>query len=81
MRRREFLTLSAASVGGVLVYSLDREVFAFPHKLTNPFVFLFGFSLNRRLSLLPPPPHESFRAMKWVLARGKQVSPSISTGR
>jgi gluconate 2-dehydrogenase gamma chain len=27
MRRREFLTLSAASVGGVLVYSLDREVF------------------------------------------------------
>jgi len=29
MRRREFLTLSAASVGGVLVYSLDREVFRF----------------------------------------------------
>ena len=27
MRRREFLTLSAASVGGGLVYSLDREVF------------------------------------------------------
>jgi gluconate 2-dehydrogenase gamma chain len=27
MRRREFLTVSAASVGGVLVYSLDREVF------------------------------------------------------
>jgi gluconate 2-dehydrogenase gamma chain len=27
MRRREFLTLSAASIGGVLVYSLDREVF------------------------------------------------------
>src|ERR1700693_1056797 len=26
MRRREFLTLSAASVGGILVYSLDREV-------------------------------------------------------
>jgi len=26
MRRREFLTLSAASVGGVLVYSLDRDV-------------------------------------------------------
>jgi len=26
MRRREFLTLSAASVGGVLVYSLDRKV-------------------------------------------------------
>src|ERR1700747_3737548 len=26
MRRREFLTLSAASIGGVLVYSLDREV-------------------------------------------------------
>jgi gluconate 2-dehydrogenase gamma chain len=26
MRRREFLTLSAASVGGVLVYSLDRRV-------------------------------------------------------
>lgn len=26
MRRREFLTLSAASVGGVLVYSLDRQV-------------------------------------------------------
>ena len=25
MRRREFLTLSAASMGGVLVYSLDRE--------------------------------------------------------
>ncbi len=27
MRRREFLTLSAASVGGVLVYSLGGEVF------------------------------------------------------
>jgi gluconate 2-dehydrogenase gamma chain len=27
MRRREFLTLSAASIGGVLVYSFDREVF------------------------------------------------------
>jgi gluconate 2-dehydrogenase gamma chain len=27
MRRREFLTLSAASIGGVLVFSLDREVF------------------------------------------------------
>ena len=27
MRRREFLTLSAASIGGVLVYSLDREIF------------------------------------------------------
>jgi hypothetical protein len=27
MRRREFLTLSAASIGGVLVYSLDGEVF------------------------------------------------------
>src|SRR5215470_8202591 len=26
MRRREFLTLSAASVGGVLVYTLDRQV-------------------------------------------------------
>jgi gluconate 2-dehydrogenase gamma chain len=26
MQRREFLTLSAASVGGVLVYSLDRDV-------------------------------------------------------
>jgi gluconate 2-dehydrogenase gamma chain len=27
MRRREFLTLSAASIGGVLVFSLDREAF------------------------------------------------------
>jgi gluconate 2-dehydrogenase gamma chain len=27
MRRREFLTLSAASIGGALVYSLDRRVF------------------------------------------------------
>ena len=27
MRRREFLTLSATSIGGLLVYSLDREVF------------------------------------------------------
>jgi len=26
MRRREFLTLSAASIGGILVYSLNREV-------------------------------------------------------
>ena len=26
MRRREFLTLSTASIGGVLVYSLDRKV-------------------------------------------------------
>ncbi len=27
VRRRHFLTLSVASIGGVLVYSLDREVF------------------------------------------------------
>jgi gluconate 2-dehydrogenase gamma chain len=27
MRRREFLTLSVTSIGGVLVYSLDRRVF------------------------------------------------------
>jgi gluconate 2-dehydrogenase gamma chain len=27
MRRRHFLTLSAASIGGVLVYSLDRQAF------------------------------------------------------
>jgi gluconate 2-dehydrogenase gamma chain len=27
MRRREFLTLSAASIGGVLIYSLDRKAF------------------------------------------------------
>jgi len=27
MRRREFLTLSGASIGGALVYSLDRKVF------------------------------------------------------
>jgi gluconate 2-dehydrogenase gamma chain len=27
MRRREFLTVSATSVGGVLVYSLDRQLF------------------------------------------------------
>ena len=27
MRRREFLVLSAASIGGVVVYSLDRRVF------------------------------------------------------
>jgi gluconate 2-dehydrogenase gamma chain len=27
MRRREFLDLSAASIGGVVVYSLDRDVF------------------------------------------------------
>jgi hypothetical protein len=27
MRRREFLTLSAASVGGVFAYSLDRKAF------------------------------------------------------
>src|SRR5437016_5752744 len=27
MRRREFLTLSAAGIGGVLVYSLDHEIF------------------------------------------------------
>ncbi len=27
MRRRHFLTLSVASLGGVLVYSLDRRAF------------------------------------------------------
>src|ERR1700732_977934 len=27
VRRRHFLTLSVASIGGVLVYSLDRELF------------------------------------------------------
>ena len=27
MRRRDFLTLSAASIGGALVYSLDRKAF------------------------------------------------------
>jgi len=29
MRRREFLTVSAASIGGMLVYSLDRKPFRF----------------------------------------------------
>lgn len=30
MRRRKFLTLSAASIGGVLVYSLDRKISRLP---------------------------------------------------
>jgi len=30
MRRRQFLVLSAASVGGVLLYSLDRQAFRLP---------------------------------------------------
>jgi gluconate 2-dehydrogenase gamma chain len=35
MRRREFLSVSAASVGGVLVYSLDRGVFRLSAKTTQ----------------------------------------------
>jgi gluconate 2-dehydrogenase gamma chain len=35
MRRREFLTLSVASFGGALVYSLDREVFRLPAQLNQ----------------------------------------------
>ncbi len=35
MRRREFLTLSAASIGGVLVYSLDRKVFRLSEQTTK----------------------------------------------
>jgi gluconate 2-dehydrogenase gamma chain len=35
MRRREFLTLSAASLGGVLVYSLDRKVFRLSAQATQ----------------------------------------------
>jgi gluconate 2-dehydrogenase gamma chain len=35
MRRREFLTLSAANIGGVLVYSLDREVFRLSAQATQ----------------------------------------------
>jgi gluconate 2-dehydrogenase gamma chain len=35
MRRREFLTLTAASIGGVLVYSLDREVFRLSAQTTQ----------------------------------------------
>ena len=36
MRRREFLTVSATSVGGVLVYSLDREVFRLSAQANQP---------------------------------------------
>jgi gluconate 2-dehydrogenase gamma chain len=35
MRRREFLTLSAASVGGVLIYSLDRKVSRLSAQITQ----------------------------------------------
>jgi gluconate 2-dehydrogenase gamma chain len=35
MRRREFLTLSVASIGGVLVYSLDNKVFRLPAETTQ----------------------------------------------
>jgi gluconate 2-dehydrogenase gamma chain len=37
MRRREFLILSAASVGGVLVYSLDRKAFLLSAQSTQAF--------------------------------------------
>jgi gluconate 2-dehydrogenase gamma chain len=43
MRRRQFLILSAASIGGVLVYSLDRRPFrlsAEEHSLRIPLRFL-----------------------------------------
>jgi gluconate 2-dehydrogenase gamma chain len=36
MRRREFLTLSVGSIGGVLVYSFDREVFRLPAQVNQP---------------------------------------------
>ena len=43
MRRRHFLTLSAASIGGVLVYSLDRQAFRLfaeaSHSLRIPLAF------------------------------------------
>ena len=35
MRRREFLTLSATSIGGVLAYSLDRKVFRLSPETTQ----------------------------------------------
>lgn len=35
MRRREFLTLSLSSVGGLLVYSLDRKVFRLSAQTTK----------------------------------------------
>jgi gluconate 2-dehydrogenase gamma chain len=35
MRRREFLTLSVSSIGGVLVYSLDLKVFRLPAETTQ----------------------------------------------
>jgi len=35
MRRREFLTLSLSSIGGVLVYSLDRRVFRLSAQTTK----------------------------------------------
>jgi gluconate 2-dehydrogenase gamma chain len=37
MRRREFLILSAASMGGVLVYSLDRKAFLLSAQSTQAF--------------------------------------------
>jgi len=36
MRRREFLTLSGASIGGVLVYSLDRKAFLLSGQTIKP---------------------------------------------
>jgi hypothetical protein len=35
MRRRGFLTLSLSSIGGVLVYSLDRRVFRLSAQTTK----------------------------------------------
>jgi len=43
MRRREFLTLSAASIGGVLVYSLDREAFRLSAQASKSIRILLRF--------------------------------------
>ena len=43
MRRRHFLTLSAASIGGVLVYSLDRQAFRLSAEASHSLRIPLGF--------------------------------------
>src|SRR6266478_21528 len=66
MRRREFLTLSAASIGGVLICSLDREV--------------FGLSAQADKSIRIPLRFFSQAEALIVAAAASRIFPSDETG-
>ena len=66
MRRREFLTLSGAGIGGVLVYSLDRKVSRLSAQTTNTIRIPLRF-LSEEEALI-------------VAAAASRILPSDETG-